>query len=180
MQAWAAGLRGSSTTTSTSPAVSRALDLCHRVDLACTLRVAQRREQGPGQLVAARVDQLALRPACVGQADGTDPFVRRVRLDDDEAVRLERANEPAEVARVQVEPAAQGAQVRRAVPDLPQHARGAEWPPPAEVLVVQHAQALGDGAVERADLPDRRRLHSLILVRDRGSGYGRRGSADAG
>ena len=72
---------------------------------------------------------------------------------------LERLDEAAEVARVEVEARAQRPQVGAVRADLPQHPRRAKRPAAREVLVVESADALGDAAVERADLSDRRVVH---------------------
>ena len=74
----------------------------HRLDEPLALGVAERREERLGERVALAVEDGALRAAGVGQAHRPHAAVGRVRLDDDEAVGLERAQQPAEVARVEV------------------------------------------------------------------------------
>src|SRR4029079_2052194 len=64
------------------------------------------------------------------------------------------------------EPGAQRADVDRPLSHLPQDPRRAERPPAREVLVLQHADALRDRAVEGPHLLDRARGHSLTLVRE--------------
>ena len=87
--------------------------------------------------------------------------------------RLERAQQPAQVAGVDAEPGAEHADVAALLADLPEHARLAERPVAGEEAVVERADALGDEAVEAAELlhhlvVHRRRVHSLILVRQFG------------
>ncbi len=71
-----------------------------------------------------------------------------------EPVALERAEDTAHVARVEVKARAQRPYFAVAAPDLPEHAGLAERPAAAEEVVVESAHPLGDRAVEAAHLLD--------------------------
>ena len=101
-----------------------------------------------GERVAPGVEQLPLGPSPRRQADGPDTAVGGPHADADQPVRLERAQQPAEVAGVQAEPGAQRPDVAAVRTDLPQHTGGAERPVPGQVALVERADALRDGPVE--------------------------------
>ena len=65
--------------------------------------------------------------------------------------RLQRPQQPAEVAGVQVQACAELADVGRSV-HLPQHAIGSQRPPEVQIRVHERAHALGHRAVEGTDL----------------------------
>jgi hypothetical protein len=142
------------------------LDLGHRSRQAIPLRWRERREQRGGHLVAAPVEGRPLGDALGGEPGQPHAPVERVGLDRDQGVGLERAQQPAEIARVEAEVGAQRAYVPPLRPDLPEHARGAERPPASEELVLEGTDPLRDGAVEPAHLRHHRRVHSLTLVRE--------------
>ena len=89
-------------------------------------------------------------PAAV-RVTAADAAVLRVRRDRDQALGLEPAQQPAEIAGVEVQARAQRTHVG-AVADLPQHPRRSQRPPAREKRVLERADALRDRAVERADL----------------------------
>ena len=85
-------------------------------------------------------------PAVV-RLDAAHPAVGSVGLDRDQALLLQGPEQPAEVAGVEAQPGSQRADVARpSSPDLPQHPGRGQRPAPGEVLVVEHADALGHRA----------------------------------
>ena len=143
------------------------LDLGHRGDEPLALRLAQRLEQRPRELVAAPVEHLPLGEPGRREPGGADPPVGRARARPlTSPRRLERAQQAAEVAGVDAEPRAQHADVAAVLADLPQHARLAERAVPGEEAIVERADPLRDEAVEAPHLGDGLVVHSLILVRE--------------
>ena len=141
------------------------LHLPHRRDESVALGLRERVEQRSGQGVAAPVEQGALGPTGLGQLRGAHPLVVVAGADGDQPVGLQGAQEPAQVAGVEVEAGAQPPHVRP-LTDLPQHARLAERAVTGQVLVVERADPLRDGAVEAPDPADGGIVHSLTLVRE--------------
>src|SRR4029077_5403678 len=94
------------------------------------------------------------------------PSVRLVRLDADQLVALQRPQQSAQVAGVQVEPGAQPPHVAAVRADLPQQPGLRERPVAGQERVIQRADPLRDGPVEPPDLVDHVALHSLTLVRE--------------
>ena len=139
------------------------LDVAHRADEALALR----RVSGSSSDARSRRRGGRARPARPGprrsRARGRGGRARR--LDAEHAVALERAQQPASVARVELEPGPQRAHLAAVLPDLPQHARLGQRPAAREVVVVERADALGHRAVEAPDLLDHRLGHYLTLVR---------------
>ncbi len=128
----------------------------HRRDQSVALGRRERFEQLGGERVAAAVEQRPLLAAEGGQAGGADPAVAGTRADGDQAGGLERAQQPAEVAGVEIEPGAERADVAATFTDLPQQARLAERALACEVVVVERADPLGHGPVEAPDAGDHR------------------------
>ncbi len=150
----------------------QAVDGGHGVDQRPTVVGAERVEHRPGQLVAQALHDQELGPAGVGVVDRAHPAVGRVGRHRHQPLLLQRPQQPAEVARVQPEPVPQRADVEALGADLPEDPGRRQRTAPGQVLVVQHADALGDGAVEASDLPHGRLVHSSDLsqrsaVRDR-------------
>ena len=117
-------------------------------------------------LVGALVESGERAPAGGGEARDADSAVGRARRELDQPARLERAQHPARVARVEAEAGAQEAHLAALAPDLPEDARLAQRAVEAEEVVAERPEALGHRAVEVANLVDRRRGHSLTLVRE--------------
>jgi hypothetical protein len=82
------------------------------------------------------------------------PFVAGIGPQLDQPLRRQRLREAAQVTRVEPQPCTQLAQVCAALADLEQHPRLAERPIAAKEVVVERSRALGDEAVEAADLGD--------------------------
>src|SRR5262249_51231241 len=109
----------------------------------------------------------ALHLAAPGEPCRAYPPVELARDDPDQSVPFERAQEAAEVAGIQPEPAPEATDVAALGADLPQHARFAERALAREIVVVERSDALGDEPVEAAHPAHRGVGHSLILVRER-------------
>ena len=152
------GARGRRARSSTSPAASSR----STVPIASTRRSCcarrERADHAPGPRASLRASSSArsARPAARERGDAA-AAVGRVRRDRDEPVGLQPAQQPAQVARVEPQAAAQLAHLAARRADLPQHARRAERAAEAEEPGLERAGALGDGAVEAADARDRRR-----------------------
>ena len=153
----------------------QALDVGHRGHEAAALRGAERFEERRGQLVAAALEHGPFRTSRGGELRRSDAPVRGARIDLDQTVRLERTEETAQVAGVEIEPRPQRPHIATFVADLPQHAGGAERSATLEEPIVEGADALRDGPIEAANLGDHRpiravidfgRGHSLTLVRE--------------
>ena len=112
----------------------------------------ERRQRRGGELVGDAVELGHLGAArgrerqALGAPVGTG-------LPGDEAVTLERSQQPRDVAGVEPEPRADVARRRALCADLEQDARLAERPV-AEVAVVERADLAGDEPVEAADCGD--------------------------
>jgi hypothetical protein len=122
----------------------------HGLDEPLALLVAQRLEHGPGQFVAAPVELGPFAAPQFGQFHEAHPVVVGGGTDADEVFALELAQQAAQVPSVQIELLADRAHVDAGI-DLPEHPRRAERAITREVLVVERANALGDGPVETAD-----------------------------
>ena len=129
-----------------------ALDLAHGRHQPAALLGAEGLEEGAGQRLAAIFERRSLLGALAGERRPPHPAVGGAAPDADEPVALEGAQQPTEVPRVQVEPRAEGADVAAVLADLPEHPGLAERAVAGQVVVVQRADALGDGPVEAPDL----------------------------
>jgi hypothetical protein len=79
---------------------------------------------------------------------------------------LERAQQAAQIARVEAERVAQRAHIGTADARLENQPRLAQWPAAAEVAPLERADALRDEAVEAADLLNLKGIYYLTLVRE--------------
>ena len=86
--------------------------------------------------------------------------------DRDQALRLERLDETAEIARIEPEPHAEGAEIDAVGADFENEPRLRQRPASAQVVGLERADAPGDQTVEAPNLPELA-LHSLTLVRHR-------------
>jgi hypothetical protein len=125
----------------------------------------ERLEHRDGELVAPVVEQRPLPHAGACETGNPNPRVRRARLHPHHPRRLERAEQPAGVAGVQVEAVAERPYLAALGADLPEHPGLAERPVAGEEAVTQRTDSLGYGPVEAPHLLDARRVHSLTLVR---------------
>lgn len=141
------------------------LDLGHRRDQPRSLCGVERLEEGTGELVAAGVEHGARRPALGGEPRDPHAPVLGLRLHRQQALGLQGAQQPAGVAGIEPETLPQASHVLAPLADLPEQPGLADPPAAAQVVIVQHARALGDRAVEPPYLFDLRRIHSLTLVR---------------
>ncbi len=126
----------------------------------------QRRKKRLGEFVRQPVVAVELDPAHGRQRGAAHPAIAGLLLfDGDEALRLQRAQQAAEIGGIEVQ---QGTQVAYLAPvdaDLEQKPRFAKRPAPAEIAVLQDADALRDLTAEQTDLPDVVAIHYLTLVR---------------
>src|SRR4051812_36499523 len=99
------------------------------------------------ELVAQPSQQLPLGKPGTRQPGRPHPLVVGIRANRDEARSLERAEEAAEVARVEPELRPQRTHIAAVRADLPQDARLAERPRPREVVVVEGTDRLDDDPV---------------------------------
>ena len=148
------------------------LDLSHRPGQAIPLGRAERAEDRCGRLVRPPVEFGPLGQPAAGEAGRAHPAVRPAAVHDGQPVRLQRPEQPAQVARVQVEPGTQRPDVGAVRADLPQQAGVPERAVPGQELVVERAGP-GDGPVEPPDLADQGSVHSLTVVRE--IAWGQRG-----
>ena len=130
------------------------LNRAHGVDEPGPLPVVQRRQQGPRQSVAAPVEFRAFGAPGFGEPYGPHPVIVWSWLHLDQALVLEPAQQAAQIAGVQVEPAPDGPEVSAAVADLPQHPRGSQRTRPGQVLLLKRADPLGHGPVEPSNRGD--------------------------
>src|SRR5262249_23180461 len=128
--------------------------------------LAERLEEPARDGLRAAIELRALGAARRGQADTADPSVPAARLDGDEALALERPEEPAGVAGVEGEARAPLANRRALGAALPGGPGSAEGPAPTEEPVVERADPVGHGPVEASDAPEGGRIHCLTLVRE--------------
>ena len=142
------------------------LDLGHRRYQPLPLPLAERVEDGGGRVVGEPVEFGSFGAPAAGQAGCPYPAVRVARLDDDHPVALQRAQQAAQVAGVQVEPGPQQPEVAALGTDLPQQARLPEGSAAGQERLVQRADSLRDDPVEPPDLLDHPSIHSLTLVRE--------------
>ena len=140
------------------------LDIRHRRQQPRTLRIAERREERPRELVAQPIEQRPLGPTRVREPCGANAPVVRVLLDQGQAGLLERAQDPAEVPGVEVEKAPERPHLCGLGADLPEHSCFAERPLARHELIVEGADALGDGAVKPSDRGDCCLVHRLTPV----------------
>jgi hypothetical protein len=142
------------------------LDLGHRRDQAIALGPAQRLDDRGRQIVGATVELGPLRQARVCEPHGPDASIGLMLINDDEACRLQRPQQPAHVAGVEIQPGSQRPDISSIRADLPQQTCLTERPVAREEPVVEAADPLGDGAVEPPDLVDHCSVHSLTVVRE--------------
>jgi hypothetical protein len=147
------------------PGGEQSLDVAHRGDEALALALVERRQERGRQLVAAPVEHVALSAALAREVRGADPPVAAAGRDGDQPGGLERAQQAADVARVELEVGSQRSHVAAVRADLPQHARLAEGAVGREEAVVERAEALRDDAVEATNLLHHAAVHCLTLVR---------------
>ena len=166
-------MRGSSTATSTRPAVSRRSTSPMASTRRVALLLAQRREQRPRPARRCAVDPArAPRGPALVRLDRPYAAVGRVGLDDDQAVGLERAEQPAQVARVQVRARARSergvGRRRRRSPTSRARRRAAGRGPGTRPAATP--SALGHGPVERANARQASRPFSDLSQRSGLSG----------
>ena len=160
MQKRASGCSGSVSAISTIAAVSSRSTSRMAAVSRSRCEAVERLEQRGGERVAAAVElPSSAWPGGVARATRTRWSLLAGRHGDQPG-GLERAQQPAEVARVQPEPRPQRAHLRAVRADLPQHPRLAERAVTRQEVIVQRADALRHGAVEAADLLDLLRGHS--------------------
>ena len=141
-------------------------DRLHRADELVLLPLAERLEDRDGECLRAGLELIPLAFASRGQRRPAHPSIGKVGADDDESLRLERAQEPAEIAGIVAEARSEIADVRAVAADLPEEAGLAERPPAPEEPVAESAGSLRRHAVEPAHLCDLRRIHCLTRVRN--------------
>ena len=78
----------------------------------------------------------------------------------------QRLDQPAQIARVEVQPGAQLPEIAPPLADLVQDTRFAEGPIPAEKVVFEGSGSLGDEPVEASNLYYLLILHYLTVVRE--------------
>jgi hypothetical protein len=91
--------------------------------------------------------------------------VVRLLFHTQQTLRLQRTQQPAQIARIQSQPVAQALDIRALRPHLEQQPRLAQGPSALEIAVLQHPDPPRDGAVETANLSDLPKSHYLTLVR---------------
>ena len=144
------------------------LHLGHRADQPGPLGPAEPGQDRAGRPVRTPVELGPLGPARGGEPGRAHPPVRPAAVHGDQPVRLQRAEQPAQVTRVQVQPGPQRPDIRAVRADLPQQPRLPERAVPGQELVIERTDPLGDGPVEPPDLADHGGIHSLTLVRECG------------
>ena len=107
-------------------------------------------EEPTGGVLGASIEALPFPPPGLGEHGAALAAVGRVSDDADEALLLELAQQPAEVARVQPEASPQLADAGSAAADLEQQTRRPERSTGVEVRLLEHSDALGEGPVEPA------------------------------
>src|SRR6266700_874854 len=99
------------------------LHVGHGGDEPAALTLGERAEKTGGGLFGAAIEFGPFGPSGGGQPRGPEPSVRLVHLDGDQPVVLQRPQQPAQVAGVQVQPGAQVPDVAAVRADLPQQPR---------------------------------------------------------
>ena len=97
------------------------LDRGHRRDQPSAASVVQRIDQRGGQFVAETVELGALGSSGVGEAYDSNALIGGMDAHLDQPLLFEHPQQPAQVARVDIEPGAQRSGVRAVGLDLPQH-----------------------------------------------------------
>ena len=113
---------------------------------------AERSQQRGREILRLAVERIEFPQSFPRQHRPPHPAVVGGALRIHQALRFERTEHPAEIARIQRQPRAQIAQIRACPADLEQQPRFAERPAAAEIVVRQHADPLRNGPVEAADL----------------------------
>ena len=134
------------------------VDVVHRRNETLTLSVVEPFEHRPSEGVAAAVEHCPFGRALLGEPCAADPSVAFARAHLDQGVGFQRAEQATEVSRVEIEPSAQPAYLAAVFADLPQQPRLSERSVASEVVVVEGADALGDGPIEPSHSP-----HQLLV-----------------
>ena len=124
------------------------LDLCHRSGERAAAPLVERLQDRSGEAIRAAVELRALGEAGRREAGAAHPAVVGGGLDHDQALGLERPQQPARVAGIHPQALPQIPHLGPAGADLPQEARLAQRTATAEELLVERTHALRHRAVE--------------------------------
>jgi hypothetical protein len=126
----------------------QALDFRHRSQETPALMCAERRQHRRRQLVREPVIGGQFRSTLGGQPHAPPTAVGALAFDGDEALRFERAQQPAQIAGIEPEPVAQRAQLSAFGAGLENQARLAQWSPAAQIALLQSSDPLRDEPVK--------------------------------
>src|SRR5262249_7395893 len=127
-------------------------------------------EPRPGGVRGLALELFQLRSPRLRQSRHSGAGVLRVGRGGDQALALERTQQPAHVPRIEPEPLPEPPQLAHTVADLVEEPGLAKRQTGSQERVVECAYSPGDGAVEAADSLDgvEHRLsdHSQVIIRD--------------
>ena len=128
------------------------MHLRHCADQASAVGRGKGLQQGGGGPFGTHVHLAELAPAGGREPGRSHPPIRRCPGRSDEALRLEGLDQPGDVGRIETEPPAEVPEIGAVGADLEEQPRLAERAVAPQKVIVQRPDALGDEAVEPADL----------------------------
>src|SRR5208282_5938194 len=141
------------------------LHLPHRRHQPAPLGGVEGLEHRRRELVRKPVVSSALHASLARQTDAAPAAVSGLLLDRDQALRLQRLHEPAEIARIETELVAESADLNAVGACFENEPRLSQRAAPAQIIGLERPDALSDEAVETTNLLDLVPVHSLTLVR---------------
>src|SRR5947207_1786357 len=154
------------------------LDLCHGCPQFHALALAEWLQQGTGKGIGSLIQLCSLTKASFGQPDEANSSIMLTRPHHNQALFLKRAQQAADVGRIEGEPTSEFPNSRPLFSDLPQEPSFAKRMVSAQEVIVEDTNALCHRPIEASNLFNQWHLHenlqtypistshSLIIVRE--------------
>src|SRR6185312_9168107 len=120
-----------------------------------------RLEHSMGDGIGPLVEHSALSQSSLGEDRTPHTRIAGAGPDRHQPLPLEQSQKPADVSRIETEPAAQLAHVGAVGADFPEEPRLTERPGSSEEMILECADAFGDDPVEAPDLVNVRVCHDV-------------------
>src|SRR6266699_4745904 len=140
------------------------LDLCHCCHQFHALALAEWLQQGTGKGIGSVIKLCSLTKASLGKLDEPNSSIMLTRPHHKQALFLKRAQQAADVGRIEPKPTSEFPNARPLFSDLPQEPCFAKRMVSAQEVIGEDFNALGHGPIEAANLFNQRHLHEILLT----------------
>jgi hypothetical protein len=127
------------------------LDLCHCCPQFHALALAEWLQQGTGKGIGSLIQLCSLTKASFGQLDEANSSIMLTRPHHNQALFLKRAQQAADVGRIEPKPTSEFPNARPLCSDLPQEPCFAKRMVSAQEVVVEDTNALSHSPIEASD-----------------------------